>query len=101
MKRICSLEYFLIIFPIDEEMVPYFGRHSVKMYIKGKTIRFGFKLWCLCSSNGYLYKFIPYGEKTSTYENELGLGANVVLELLSVVQQQSVHRVFFDNFFSS
>lgn len=86
---------------IDEEMVPYFGRHSCKMYIKGKPIRFGFKLWCLCSSNGYLYKFIPYGGKTSTYENELGLGANVVLELLSVVQQPSVHRIFFDNFFSS
>jgi|UniRef100_A0A2S2R041 DNA excision repair protein ERCC-6 len=27
---------------IDEEMVPYFGRHSCKMYIKGKPIRFGF-----------------------------------------------------------
>lgn len=86
---------------IDEEMVPYFGRHSCKMYIKGKPIRFGFKLWCLCSSNGYLYQFIPYGGKTSTYENELGLGANVVLNLLSVVQQPSIHRVFFDNFFSS
>lgn len=86
---------------IDEEMVPYFGRHSCKMYIKGKPIRFGFKLWCLCSSNGYLYKFIPYGGKTSTRENELGLGENIVLELLSVVQKPSVHRIFFDNFFSS
>lgn len=86
---------------IDEEMVPYFGRHSCKMYIKGKPIRFGFKLWCLCSSNGYLYKFIPYGGKTSTYQNELGLGENVVLDLLSVVRQPSAHRVFFDNFFSS
>lgn len=86
---------------IDEEMVPYFGRHSCKMYIKGKPIRFGFKLWCICSSNGYLYKFIPYGGKTSTYENELGLGENVVVDLLSIVQHPSVHRVFFDNFFSS
>ncbi|XP_025192062.1 piggyBac transposable element-derived protein 3-like [Melanaphis sacchari] len=86
---------------IDEEMVPYFGRHRCKMFIKGKPIRFGFKLWCLCSSNGYLYKCIPYGGKTSTYNNELGLGANVVLELLSVVQHPSLHRVFFDNFFSS
>lgn len=71
---------------IDEEMVPYFGRHSCKMYIKEKLIRFGFKLWCLCSSNGYLYKCIPYGRKKNAYENDLGLGANVVLELLSVVQ---------------
>ncbi|XP_033220935.1 piggyBac transposable element-derived protein 3-like [Belonocnema kinseyi] len=86
---------------IDEEMVPYFGRHSCKMYIKGKPIRFGFKLWCLCSSNGYLFKFIPYGGKTTTHKSDLGLGENVVLELLLVVQQPLLHRVFFDNFFSS
>ncbi|XP_050301648.1 piggyBac transposable element-derived protein 3-like [Anthonomus grandis grandis] len=34
---------------IDEQMVPYFGRHSCKMFIKGKPVRFGFKLWCICS----------------------------------------------------
>lgn len=34
---------------IDEEMVPYFGRHSCKMFIKGKPVRFGFKFWCLTS----------------------------------------------------
>ena len=25
---------------IDESMVPYFGKHGAKMYIKGKPIRF-------------------------------------------------------------
>ncbi|CAH2109195.1 unnamed protein product [Euphydryas editha] len=62
---------------IDEEMVPYFGRHGYKMFIKGKPVRFGFKLWCLCSSNGYLYQFIPYGGKNSNVaRNDLGLGEN-------------------------
>ena len=28
---------------IDEQMVPYFGRHSSKMFIHGKPIRFGFE----------------------------------------------------------
>jgi len=28
---------------IDESMTPYFGRHSMKMFIRGKPIRFGFK----------------------------------------------------------
>ncbi|KAK9729882.1 Transposase IS4 [Popillia japonica] len=32
---------------IDEQMVPYFGRHSAKMFIRGKPVRFGFKIWCL------------------------------------------------------
>jgi hypothetical protein len=27
---------------IDEQMVPYFGRHSAKMFIKSKPVRFGF-----------------------------------------------------------
>ena len=29
--------------PIDEQMVQYFGRHSAKMFIRGKPIRFGKK----------------------------------------------------------
>lgn len=26
---------------VDEQMIPYFGRHSCKMYMKGKPVRFG------------------------------------------------------------
>ncbi|GBL71055.1 Chimeric ERCC6-PGBD3 protein [Araneus ventricosus] len=40
---------------IGEQMIPYFGKHSCKMFMQGKPVRFGFKVWCLCSSNGYLY----------------------------------------------
>jgi hypothetical protein len=87
---------------IDEEMVPYFGRHSCKMFIRGKPVRFGFKHWCLCSSNGYLYKFIPYGGKRADNErSELSLGEQVVRDLLSVVNNPIQHRIYFDNFFSS
>ncbi|KAI4469474.1 transposase is4 [Holotrichia oblita] len=89
---------------IDEQMIPYFGRHSAKMFIKGKPVRFGFKIWCLCSSGGYLYQFIPYGgaaSKDSQQEQEHSLGTRVVLDLLSVVPDASLYKVFFDNFFSS
>ena len=41
---------------IDEQMIPYFGKHSNKMFIKGKPVRFNYKAWCLCSSTGYLYQ---------------------------------------------
>ncbi|KAH7933397.1 hypothetical protein HPB49_012215 [Dermacentor silvarum] len=37
---------------IDESMVPYYGHHSCKMSIRGKPIRFGYKIWMMCSSNG-------------------------------------------------
>ena len=31
-------------YSIDEIMVPYYGRHSSKQYIRGKPIRFGYKV---------------------------------------------------------
>lgn len=86
---------------IDEEMVPYFGRHSCKMYIRGKPIRFGYKLWCLCSFSGYLYYFIPFAGADGRYEPTIGLGATTVFRLLENVTHPECHKVFFDNFFSS
>ena len=38
---------------VDKSIIPYFGRHSVKMFMKGKPICFGFKTLCLCGSNNY------------------------------------------------
>lgn len=86
---------------IDEQMVPYFGRHSCKMFMRGKPIRFGYKLWCLCSSAGYLYNCIPYAGSADKYNKQLGLGADVVLRLLDNVEYPSRHMLYFDNFFTS
>lgn len=36
----------------DESMVKYFGRHSCKQFIRGKPIRFGYKVWCLNTKDG-------------------------------------------------
>lgn len=44
----------------DESMIKYFGRHSCKQFIRGKPIRFGYKMWCLNSTNGYLINFDIY-----------------------------------------
>jgi hypothetical protein len=38
---------------IDEAMVPYFGRHSCKQFIRGKPIRWGYKLWVGALRLGY------------------------------------------------
>ena len=85
---------------IDEQMVPYFGRHSCKMFIKGKPVRFGFKIWCLTSADGYLFYFMPYGgADVSKEKSELGLGGEVVVDLLSVIQNPENHRVFFRQLF--
>ncbi|XP_071043039.1 piggyBac transposable element-derived protein 3-like [Parasteatoda tepidariorum] len=87
---------------IDKEMVSYFGRHSSKMFIKGKPVRFGFKLWCLCSSDEYLFQFIPYGgAEAKSDEQNMPLRTRVVTKLLSVVSNPVMHKIYFDNFFSS
>lgn len=86
---------------IDEQMIPYFGRHNCKMFIRGKPIRFGFKYWCLCSDTGYLFEANPYAGAASSYDKGVGLGASVVLQLLESVTSPENHAVFFDNFFSS
>ncbi|GBL72871.1 hypothetical protein AVEN_128066-1 [Araneus ventricosus] len=45
---------------IDERMVRYFGRHGCEMYMKGKPVKFGYKLWILSSFDGYPFYIIPY-----------------------------------------
>ena len=85
---------------IDESMVPYYGRHSCKQFIKSKPIRFGYKLWMLCSSDGVPYHADIYEGRTD--QNEVGpLGSRVVLKLLQVCKNPENHHIFMDNFFTS
>ena len=86
---------------IDEQMVPYFGRHSAKMFICGKLIRFGDKNWVLASSDGYPYKFETYTGAYDTKDSSKPLGPQVESALLSIVENPACHCVYFDNFFTS
>ena len=87
---------------IDRSMVPYYGRHSCKMFIRGKPIRFGYNLWGLCRPDGYHYKLnISTGKCETRIEP---LGSSVVNAMVNVVIETSVasqHRLYFDNFFFS
>ena len=54
----------------DESMVKYYGRHGCKQFIRGKPIRFGYKMWCLNTNDGYLINFDLYqGKDTRGDEN--------------------------------
>lgn len=54
---------------IDDSMVPYYGHLSAKMFIRGKSNRFGFKVWMLCSANGYPYAMSIYSGKSLNAKN--------------------------------
>ncbi|KFM73653.1 PiggyBac transposable element-derived protein 3, partial [Stegodyphus mimosarum] len=88
---------------VDEAMIPYYGRHPGKQFIRGKPIRFGFKAWCLNCPNGYLVQFDFYqGKDASKMENqkEYGLEGSVVLDLISELPKHPF-TIAIDNYFTS
>ena len=89
-------------FAVDEAMVPYYGPNGLKQHIHGKPIRFGYKVWCLCTRTGYLVQAIPYqGSTTGNANPEFGMGGSVVLDLISELPSEVEYRLFFDNLFTS
>ena len=42
-KKLIQFGVFSHYLSIDEQMVPYFGRHSYKQFIRGKPIHFGYE----------------------------------------------------------
>ena len=86
---------------IDEHMVKFKGRSRMKQYMKSKPIKWGFKFWFCCSSkSGYLYQMDIYLGRKQTPEFNLGLGEEVVLQLMKDLER-SFCTVYFDNFFDS
>ena len=87
---------------IDESMIPYYGKHGAKQHIHGKPIRFGYKMWSLATSSGYLIQGEPYqGASTGYSIPELGMGGSVVMDLISELPQTQKYYLYFDNLFTS
>ncbi|XP_021194177.3 piggyBac transposable element-derived protein 3 [Helicoverpa armigera] len=86
---------------IDESMIPYFGKHGTKQHIHGKPIRFGYKNWSICTRLGYLiYGELYQGASTGNTHPELGVGASVVLDLISKLPP-GTYSFYMDNYFTS
>ena len=84
---------------IDESMVAYRGLHSARQFIKSKPVRFGYKLWMLCGSNGFPYNFEIYCGKDET--RKIPLRSHVINTMIEPVVNTNCHILFFDNFFTS
>ena len=83
---------------IDESMVKFNGRSSLKQYMRDKPIKRGFKIWMLCDSAGYNLKFEIYTGKTAD-QVEKGLASRVVLNLVQGFTEKN-HKLYIDNFFN-
>jgi hypothetical protein len=91
---------------IDESMIPYFGRHSGKQFIRGKPIRWGYKFWIGALRLGYIVYFDPYQGSSTTLPEKykhMGLGASVVLQYADILDTMhyDFFHLYFDNFFTS
>ncbi|KAL5499306.1 hypothetical protein EMCRGX_G010695 [Ephydatia muelleri] len=72
---------------VDEAMIPFQGRSSLKQFLPLKPIKRGIKVWSLAdSNNGYIHRFDVYTGKGSGTEKDAGLGESVVLNLTSHLQ---------------
>ena len=86
---------------VDEAMILFKGRNSMKQYMPLKPVKRGYKVWMRCDSKtGYVYQFDAYRGRDNTDETVKGLGAKVVKKLTATLHNSNSH-VAFDNFFSS
>lgn len=89
-------------FRIDELVVPYFGRHRCKIFIRVKPIRFGCKIWCLFGSDGFPYHLSICTGKLQ--EKGKLFGSCVINAMVDIVEYNSTllkQSFYFDNFFTS
>ncbi|XP_064078497.1 piggyBac transposable element-derived protein 3-like [Macrobrachium nipponense] len=90
---------------IDEQMVPFKGKHSMKQYLPMKLKKWGFKLFVLADSGRLIHDFIPYTRSIQPVNKEgipdLGASSNIVLHLAETIQSNRNHHLYFDNWFTS
>ncbi|XP_064382929.1 piggyBac transposable element-derived protein 4-like [Halichondria panicea] len=84
---------------VDEAMIKFQGRSSLKQYLPNKPVKRGIKVWVLADSkNGYFHTMQVYTGRQGTPEKHLG--TRVVKDLTTSLKGK-YHHVYFDNYFTS
>ena len=87
---------------VDESIIPHYGKHGTKQFIREKPIRFVFKLWCITSSEGYRLHAESYcAVDTDLPDTGLCQGADVMLGLIEKCEVKAGSSVTFDNLITS
>ncbi|CAK6983053.1 piggyBac transposable element-derived protein 2-like isoform X1, partial [Scomber scombrus] len=88
---------------IDEQMVPFKGRSSLKQYIPKKPYKWGYKIFVLSDTKGLVHSFDIFAGKTDPAPTgpDIGASGNIVLKFARVIQSAVNHLLYFDNWFSS
>ena len=94
---------------VDESMIRFKGRSSIKQYNPMKPIKRSYKMWVLADMDGYISKFDVYQGKAGTNTSDAdgdkedginGLGEQVIKSMTMDLHNKN-HQVYFDNYFTS
>ena len=92
---------------IDEQMCATKARHHMKMYLKDKPHKWGYKLFVLCGDMGFAHKFEIYSGQENDpkfrvdEEPDIGASANVVVRLSREVPRHQNYKLYFDRYYTS
>ncbi|XP_035731241.1 piggyBac transposable element-derived protein 3-like [Vespa mandarinia] len=86
---------------VDEQIIPFKGRHRLKNYMPKKPKKWGYKAFLLCDSSELIYNFEIYTGKVIHDPELLNVGSsgNVVLRVAKIIPKQLFYKICFDNRF--
>ena len=86
---------------VDEIMVPFKGKSSLRQYMPAKPHKWGFKLWGRSGVSGFLYDFSVYEGKAQGHEiSECGGSGDIVLKLTKTLPRNAGFKIFAVNYFT-
>ena len=87
---------------VDELIIPFKGRSSLKQYVRNKPHKQGIKVFAHTGSSGTVYDFEVYmGKGTVKNVSPLGISGDIVLRLVDGLPKGQDYKVFMDNWLTS
>lgn len=88
---------------IDEQIIPFKGQISAKVFMQNKPSRWGIKSFMLFGESGLEYDFLLYQGSTTEVNDqytEFGKTESIVMHLCDRIDVQNI-CLFFDNYFTT
>ena len=87
---------------IDEQVIPFKGKSSLKTYNPKKPKKWGYKVYILTSVDGVIHNMEFYSGAILPVQGkpDLKASSNIVLRLVQPIPTGLWHKLFFDNWFT-
>ena len=86
---------------VDEQMIPYKGKNSLRQYLPKKPKKWGFKAIARCGVSGLTYDFLLYDGSCPSVSESCGYQpGDFVIKLCETLPIDKNFKVYFDNWFT-